>query len=71
MLPAVITAMQQLKNKEDNADAYNRQAYFIAITCVATIVLCALTVFAQYESPDYTYPAISPVFYLKMKCFFG
>lgn len=71
ILPAVMIAMLELRESAADGVSYNRKSRIIASLCMATLIMCVLTVFAQYEWTDYSSPKINPVFYCKMRYFFS
>ncbi|MBO4456890.1 MAG: hypothetical protein J5802_04155 [Butyrivibrio sp.] len=71
VIPAAIIAMELLNKNSCDKENYNRRARKISLLCIATLAMCLLTVFCQYENPDYLYYAINPVLFCRMKTFFG
>ncbi|WP_026523789.1 hypothetical protein [Butyrivibrio sp. MB2005] len=71
IISAVIMAMSILAKDYNDKETYNKQARHVACLCVVTLIMCILTIFCQYENPDYTYPEINPVLFCRMKMFFG
>ena len=71
VIPAAMIAMELLDKNSCDKETYNRRARRIALLCMATLAMCLLTVFCQYESPDYLDYANNPVLFCRMKMFFG